>query len=296
MMSIIYKLPYLIKEGIRNLWHNRLMSISSIGVLGVCLLLISNAVLIGSNINAMVSQIGTENAVVVYLQDGTDEQTAKDLGAKLLALENIKSVEFLSSEDALNNWKEVLSEYPDLLEGIESDFLPPSYTISVIDLEKLDETVYQLEKLEEISSIRQMAELADKLIGIRNAVSAALYAIVAVLFIVSMFIIVNTVKLAMFSRRKEISIMKYVGGTDWFIRLPFIVEGFFIGFIAAALSYFAQWYIYDYAIIQLVESVNFISPIPFDSFSGVLYISLTAFGCVVGMAGSLMSIGKYLKV
>lgn len=295
-MNAIHKLPYLIKEGIRNLWHNRLMSISSIGVLGVCLLLISNAVLIGDNINAMVSQIGTDNAIVVYLQDGTNEEDARSFGAKLLELENVKSVEFLSSEEALNDWKEVLSDYPDILEGIESDFLPPSYTVSVIDLEKLDETVYQLEKMEEISSIRQMAELADKLVSIRNAVSAALYAIVAVLFIVSIFIIVNTVKLAMFSRRKEISIMKYVGGTDWFIRLPFIVEGFFIGFIAATFAFFAQWYIYNYAIAQLVESINFISPIPFDSFSGVLYTALAVFGCVAGMVGSILSIGKYLKV
>ena len=295
-MSTLMNFPYLIKEGLRNFWANRLMSISSVGVLAVCLLLISNAVLISSNINNMISQIGNDDAIVVYMQDGTPADEAEAFGGKLLKLNNVEAVEYISSEQALENWKEILSEYPDILSGIESDFLPPSYSITVKDIEKLDETVYQLGEMEEISSIRQMTELIDQLISIKNAVSASLYAIVVILFEVSLFIIANTIKLAMFSRRKEISIMKYVGGTDWFIRLPFVVEGFFIGALAAIFSYFVQWYIYDYVIAKMVASINFITPIPFDSFSTALFCCLAVAGAVIGMTGSILSIRKYLKV
>ncbi len=295
-MNTLSKIPYLLREGLHNLWSNRLMSVSSIGVLGVCLLLISNAVLISNNINGMISQIGNEDAIVVYLQDGTSAEDAEAFGGELLKIENVEAVEYISSKAALDSWKEILSEYPDILEGIDEDFLPASYSITVIDLEKVDETLKQLESMEEISSIREMTELRDQLIGIRRAVSAALYGIVVVLFAVSLFIIANTIKLAMYSRRKEISIMKYVGGTDWFIRIPFVVEGFFIGLIAALLAFFVQWYVYQYVITQLVTSINFVTPIAFGSFSGTLLLSLCAGGALVGMAGSLVSIRKYLRV
>ncbi len=295
-MNTLRKLPFLIKEGLRGLWTNRLMSLSSIGVLGVCLLLISNAVLIGANIDSLISQIGRDDAIVIYMQDGTTEEEAKTFAGKLLELSNVSAVKFQSSEEALNNWKEILSEYPDLFHGIDPDFLPPSYSISIRDLEKMDETVYQLESMPEISSVRQMADLVGRLVNIRNTVTATLYAIVCILLAVSLFIIANTVKLAMFSRRKEISIMKFVGGTDAFIRIPFVVEGFVIGLLAALLAFLTQWYVYDYVIAGLLSSVDFIEAIPFADFCLPLCIWLPVAGALTGVIGSAVSMHRYLKV
>ena len=295
-MNTIRNLPFLIREGIRNLWTNRLMSLSSIGVLGVCLLLISNAVLISANINAVVAEIGKDDAIIVYMQDGTTDEEAQAFEGKLLQLNNVSSVRYISSKEALDNWKDILKEYPDLLSGIEDDYLPPSFSISVMDVGKIDETVYQLGTMREIASIREMAELTSKLVSIESAISGTLYAIVAVLFIVSLFIIANTVKLAMFSRRKEISIMKYVGGTDWFIRLPFVVEGLLIGFLAGLLAFFVQWYLYGYIVGAFTSSLNFISVISFSDFSGKLVFWLCVTGAAIGTVGSSLSMRKYLQV
>lgn len=295
-MTTLRKLPFLIKEGLCGLWNNRLMSLSSIGVLGVCLLLISNAVLISKNIDTMISQIGRDDAIVIYMQDGTTPEEAEAFGGKLLQLQNVSSVRYISSQEALENWKGVLSDYPDLFEGIDTNFLPPSYSISILDLEKIDETVYQLESMAEVSSVRQMAELIGRLLDIQKTVSTALYTIVIILFVVSLFIIANTIKLAMFSRRKEISIMKFVGATDSFIRLPFVVEGFVIGLLAAVVAYLGQWYVYDFVIARLLTSIDFIEAMPFSEFSLPLCLWLPLAGAVTGMIGSTVSIHRYLKV
>lgn len=295
-MTTLRKLPFLIMEGLRGLWTNRLMSLSSIGVLGVCLLLISNAALISANIDVMISQIGRDDAIVVYLQDDIPTAEAENFAGKLLELNNVSAVRYVSSEEALGNWKEILSDYPDLFEGIDENFLPASYSISIVDLEKINETIYQLESMEEISSVRQMAELIDRLISIQKTVSTTLYAIVAILLVVSLFIIANTIKLAMFSRRKEISIMKFVGGTDAFIQIPFVVEGFVIGLFAALVAFLAQWYVYDFVIARLVTSIDFIEALPFSEFCLPLCLWLPLAGAVTGVFGSAVSMHRYLKV
>jgi len=295
-MNMLRQFPFLVREGLRNLWANRWMSLSAVGVLGVCLLLISNAVLISKNIDEMVSEIGLPDAIVVYLKDGTTPEEAESFEGELLQLKNVHYAEYTSSEEALAYWKDKLSEYPDIMEGIESGFLPPYYSVTVYELESIDETVYQLEKMELVDSVRQNGEVSSQLVSLRKGINSALYTIVVILFVVAVFIIVNTVKLAMFSRRKEISIMKFVGATDGFIRLPFLVEGFFIGLFAALVAFFVQWYVYGKVIVGMVSAIHFISALPFASFATPLLGAMVAAGALTGMIGSTFSIGKYLRV
>lgn len=295
-MNTIHQFPFLLKEGFRNLWANRWMSLSAVGVLGVCLLLISNAVLISKNIDAMVSEIGLPDAVIVYLKDGTSPEDAANFEGELLKMKNVHYAAYTSSADALAYWKDKLSDYPDIMDGIESGFLPPYYSVTVYALEDIGDTVKELEQMELVDSVRQNGEVTSQLIRIRRGINSALYTIVIILFVVAVFIIGNTVKLAMFSRRKEISIMKFVGATDGFIRLPFIVEGFLIGVLAALAAFFVQWFVYSKLIVEMVESIRFISAIPFGSFAGILLGVLLLAGAVTGMLGSAFSIRKYLKV
>ena len=295
-MNTIRQFPFLLKEGVRNLWANRWMSLSAIGVLGVCLLLISNAILISKNIDEMVSEIGLPNAVVVYLKDGTTPEEAENFEGELLKLKNVHYADYTSSEAALAYWKDKLSDYPDIMDGIESGFLPPYYSVTVYELDEIADTVAELEKMELVDSIRQNGEVTSQLIRIRKGINSALYTIVAILFVVAVFIIGNTVKLAMFSRRKEISIMKFVGATDGFIRLPFVVEGFLIGVLAALTAFFVQWIVYSKVIVSMVASIRFITAIPFYSFAGILLGLLLLAGALTGMIGSAFSIRKYLRV
>lgn len=289
--------PYLIKEGIKNLWTNRLMSFASIGVLCVCLLLMSNALVISANIASMIEQIGSGNIIVVYLDENMSEADARLFGSKLKN-ENphITSAEYSSSEQELEHWKEVLSEHKGLLDGIESDYLSATYSVTVDDVDYFEATVSNIKTMEGVSEVNEYSELAKQLKDLKNALTTAIMTIVVILLIVSMFIIVNTVKLAMYSRRKEINIMKYVGGTDWFIRWPFVVEGFVMGILAGGIAFFIQWFIYDYMSSDLMANVNFITTIPFETFAGILALGLVVAGGIIGMFGSTMSIRKYLKV
>lgn len=289
--------PYLIKEGIKNLWTNRLMSFASIGVLCVCLLLMSNALVISANITSMIEQIGSGNIIIVYLDEDMPEADAKLFGSKLKN-ENphITSAEYSSSEQELEHWKEVLSEHEGLLDGIEPDYLSATYSVTVDDVDYFEATVSNIKTMEGVSQVNEYSELAKQLSDLKSAITAAIMTIVIVLLIVSMFIIVNTIKLAMYSRRKEINIMKYVGGTDWFIRWPFVVEGLVMGILAGTIAFFIQWFIYDYMANDLMATVNFISTIPFGDFAGTLAVGLIIAGGIIGMFGSSMSIRKYLKV
>lgn len=289
--------PYLFREGLRNLLVNWLMSLASIGVLTVCLLLISNAVLISMNINEILDQVASGNRIVVYLDANMDPAEAEAFGDKLLALNNVDAVEYTSGAEALEHWKEVFGKENELMfEGIEDNYLEPYYSITLKDISKINETSYQLGEMPGVVEVLQHDTLSNQLINIKNVVTVAMMSIVIILAVVSLFIIVNTIKLVMYSRRKEINIMKYVGGTDWFIRWPFVVEGFLIGVISGVLAFFVQWYIYQFVATGIVEDIRFIELIPFSSLWQPLLAGVCVVGALIGMLGSALSIRKYLRV
>lgn len=290
-------IPYLMKEGIRNLWANRLMTFASIGVLCVCLLLMSNSLLISANVTSAIQQIGSGNVIVIYLEEDMSEAEAQVFGTKLRQEnEHIATIEFSSGEDELEHWKNVLSDHEGLLDGIEPDFLSSTYSVTVDDIDYFEATVSNIKQMKGVSEVSEFSDLAKKLKDLKSAVTTAIMIIVAVLLVVSMFIIVNTVKLAMYSRRKEINIMKYVGGTDWFIRWPFVVEGLMIGLLSGIFAFFIQWGIYNYIVNGIAQTVNFITLISFNDFAISLAVGSVVAGCIIGMFGSSMSIRKYLKV
>ena len=292
-------LRYLFKEGFRNTWSNRMMSIASICVLMSCLVLIGCASMIFLNIESLLGRIEEENVVMVYIQDGTTDADINAMGDSLKKMDNIKEVEFVSKESA---WQEHLDTMEEaqakFFTEISSDIpLPDAYKVTVNDLSQFDSTVDQIKQLQHIDTIRENKDLAQKLVTIRHGVEVISVVIVAVLLAISVFIIQNTIKLTVYSRRLEISIMKSVGATNGFVRLPFVVEGMILGVISGVISLGLVWAFYEFAINQfgdLISSLG-LEALKFSNYALPMLGIFIAIGIVTGVGGALLSMGKYLN-
>lgn len=292
-------LRYLFKEGFRNTWSNRMMSIASICVLMSCLVLIGCASMIFLNIESLLGRIEEENVVMIYIQDGTTDADINAMGDSLKKMDNIKEVEFVSKESA---WQEQLDTMEEaqakFFTEISSDIpLPDAYKVTVNDLSQFDSTVDQIKQLQHIDTIRENKDLAQKLVTIRHGVEVISVVIVAVLLAISVFIIQNTIKLTVYSRRLEISIMKSVGATNGFVRLPFVVEGMILGVISGVISLGLVWAFYEFAINQfgdLISSLG-LEALKFSNYALPMLGIFIAIGIVTGVGGALLSMGKYLN-
>lgn len=293
-------LKYLIKEGFRNSWTNRMMSIASISVLLCCLVLIGSASMIFLNINSLVDRIEDENVIMVYIQDDTSQEDIAAMKDSIEAMGNIQSVEFVAKEDAWQDQLKTMGEaQAEFFTEINPDKipLPDAYKVTVSDLSLFKETVSQIKQLDNIDTVRENSDLAKKLQTISHGISIIAIVIIAVLFAISLFIISNTIKLTVYSRRLEISIMKSVGATNSFVRLPFVVEGVILGVISGVLSLGVVWGIYELAVNQFSDLLNSLSLIPLDFKSYALYMlgAFVGIGIISGVGGSLITMGKYLN-
>lgn len=295
---------YLVKEGTRSLWVNRLMSTAAVGVLAACLILVGAAGLFAANVSSIVSYFEDENEIVVFLEDGIDQKGVDDASLKIRMMDNISEASFVSNEQALQEQMDKYGEYAWLLEEYqgEENMLPHAFRVKVKDLVKLEETAEALLDMSEVQEVRVPTEVAHTLLGIRSIVSWCGFIIVLILLTVSLIIIANTIKITVFNRRKEISIMKYVGATDSFIKLPFVVEGLLLGLLSALLAYMVVWggYVYVMEWAGTVDSAwlqeLYQYFIPFEQVFKEVLISFCAIGVGVGSFGSMVFVGKYLKV
>ena len=290
---------YLFKEGFRNTWSNRMMSIASICVLMSCLVLIGCASMIFLNIESLLGRIEEENVVMVYIKDDTADADITAMGNTLKGIDNVKEVEFVPKEDA---WAEQLATMEEaqakFFTEISYDIpLPDAYKVTVDDLTYFDQTVNQIEKLDHIDTIRENKDLAEKLVTIRHGVEVISIVIVAVLLAISVFIISNTIKLTVYSRRLEISIMKSVGATNSFVRLPFVVEGMILGIISGVISLGLVWAFYEFAINQFSDLLTSLQldALNFADFALPMLGIFVAIGIVTGVGGALISMSRYLN-
>ncbi|MDD7647656.1 MAG: permease-like cell division protein FtsX [Ruminococcus bromii] len=293
----IHNIGYLFKEGIKNLWKNRTMSIASIGVLISCLLLTGCAVLISMNLTSMMSSIEGNNSVTIYLNEGLPSLSAIEVGEQIRSIENISECNFVPKDDALADMMERLGDDGTILNGLDGDdnFLPDAYTISMYDLSLYDDTMNQIQAIEGVDRYTDYSHIATMLSNIDLIVRVASLAIIVILGIVSLFIISNTVKVTMFSRRTEISIMKSVGATNGFVRIPFIVEGMIIGLISGGVSVAVLLLAYDRAVMALYNIVPFLTAVDIDPYIGYIIAAYAVVGALFGLFGGSISIGKYLN-
>lgn len=293
------KMRYLTKEGFRNLKVNKLMSVASVTVLFSCLMLIGIAFMILVNIQAFISGIEAENVIMVYADlDGSDYDYMA-LGSHLRALDNVTSVEAVEKEAA---YEEILADMDEnlrlYLSGLNENPLPDAYRVTVTDMSGFESVVDEVKKLDGIERVYENSTLARQLEGIRNSVTYISLGIIILLLIVSLFIISNTIKVTMFSRRLEISIMKSVGATNSFIRWPFMVEGILIGVIAGILATGAVWAVYELALSSFASMLSGFGgdvQVRFLDYALYLVAAFVGIGIFTGIFGSATSIRKYLK-
>lgn len=293
------KLGYLTKEGFRNLKVNKLMSIASITVLFSCLMLIGIAFMLLVNIEAFIGGIEAENVIMVYADLDATEVDYISLGNKLEGLDNVAFIEKVEKEKA---YAEILSELDEGLKSYLSELnenpLPDAYRVTVADMSGFEAVVSEIKSLNGIERVYENSSLARQLEGIRNSVTYISAGMIALLLIVSLFIISNTIKVTMFSRRLEISIMKSVGATNSFIRWPFMVEGIIIGIIAGLLATGAVWAIYEFALgsfTAVLSGFGGEAQVNFLDYALYLVAAFVGIGIFTGIFGSATSIRKYLK-
>lgn len=287
----ISSLRYLTKEGFRNVWVNRLMSLASITVLMACLIMIGLGTMLYLNVDLLLNKIESQNVVMVYIEDGVEPSI---VGNKIKVIDNIADCEFVSKEEAFEAQKESMGDDAILLEGMENP-MPDAYKVTIADLTKFDATVNEIKQLDNIEQVRENGDVADKLVSIRKAVTIIAIGIVALLFLVSLFIISNTIRITMFSRKLEISIMKAVGATNWFVRWPFMIEGMLLGLISAVVSFGALIGLYQGMIKVFSDMITLFNPVPFMDYALYILAAFLGIGIFTGSFGSLISMGKYLK-
>ncbi len=293
-------LGYLTKEGFRNLKVNKLMSVASITVLFSCLMLIGIAFMLLVNIEAFISGIESENVIMVYVDTEASDYEYIKLGNDLRAIENVAFVENIDKEPA---YEEILSELDEglrtYLSGLDENPLPDAYRVTISNMEGFEDVVNQIKQLGAIERVYENSTLARQLEGIRNSVTYISLGMIALLLVVSLFIISNTIKVTMFSRRLEISIMKSVGATNSFIRWPFMIEGIIIGLIAGLLAFAAVWGIYEFALGSFTAVLSGFGSgeiqINFLDYAPYLVAAFVGIGVFTAVFGSATSIRKYLK-
>ena len=290
-------LKYLTREGFRNIWVNRLMTLASVTVLLACLVIIGVGAMAFFNIDALLDKVEAQNVVMVYVEMDSDDLTTSGVGVELQQMENIESCEFIPKEDAFRAQIESMGGDSAVFEGFTECPLPDAYKVTLKDLTQFSATVAQIKTLTGVSSVRENSDLASKLLSIRRAVTVVSIGLVAMLFLVALFIIANTIRITMFSRKLEINIMKAVGATNWFIRWPFLVEGVLIGIIASVLSLGVLWGLYELAAVSfsdLLLSLGF-SFVPFTRYALQILGVFLGIGIFTGGFGSMISMNKYLK-
>ena len=294
---------YLVKQGFKNLWNNRLMSLASVGVLISCMLLIGAAALLSVNISSIVEAVEDQSEAIVYLDDDLDDAEIEEVRDGLIATGKVATIEFISKEDALLAMMESMGDDGMLFDAYSKENnLPDSFRITFDDVSELENTVAHIEALLGVYSVSALTEVANVITGIKNMAYIGGTIIIGLLIAVSLMIIGNTIKITVFSRKREVNIMKYVGATNGFIRLPFIVEGISLGVISGALSYGIIYFAYDYLVKWVSsQSATWFSQIisdlvPFDVVSQYLLIGFIGGGAFIGLFGCVAFIGKHLNV
>lgn len=294
---------YLVNQGLKSIWTNRMMSFASFCIMLVSLLMVGISVLASINLNRIIGGIEDKSEVVVQIKDNITDSDIQELESKIKQIPNVNTLEFYSKESAWENMiKNMSEEERELFQYADDNPLPDTFRLTVVDIQKMAETTTQIDTFENVESTKSPTAFADVLISIRRILTIVSAAIVLALIIVCLIIISNTTRASVFARRKEINIMKYVGATNSFIRIPFFVEGMIVGILAAAgalvLTKFAYEGVYnifndDFKLWNILGVKNLYS---FKDMFWPITIAYAAVGALIGAVGTSISAGKHLKV
>ena len=290
-------LGYLLKEGFRGIFLHGFMSFAAVCVTVTCLVIVGSFSILAYNLDVMVEELNQTSEILVYIDSDLSDAEAKSIGTKINMLDNVLKSTFVSREEALEDF---IADHDgdSAFSGVQAQDLRHRYVVSLEDNTKMKQTDEQLKQLPGVAKTNAAYELAEGFSTIQDVLHLVSLAIIAVLLVVSLLIISNTVKLAMYDRKDEIAIMKMVGATNGFIRLPFVVEGFTLGMVGAVLAFGLEWLGYD-AMIQKIAAVDALQLFKLVSFQELLIPMVVVFaaaGMFVGIVGSWTSIRKFMDV
>lgn len=289
---------YLIGEGFRNVLKNKKSTLACLGIMCATMVIFGIFFAVIENINYMISQVEEAQGIEVFIQNAATEEQIKELGEKINAVEGVNNIRYKSKEDALTQMKEKFKDRQHLLEGL--NIFPASYVVTLSDLNLSKSVQDTIAGFENVKNIASSDDTVNKLINIANGVRIASAIILILLVLISVFIITNTIKLTVHARRKEISIMKYVGATNGFIRWPFIVEGITIGVIAGMISLLIIGGLYNLLTDKLLETsfknIIDVSLLGFNEMFSLILVVYLILGVGIGIVGSSISMRKYLEV
>ncbi len=289
-------LPYLLKEGFKNIWTNRMMSLASVIVLISCLIITGTAALISVNVRTLIANIGDDNEITVYLQPDFSDTDSIRLGTELSALSNVENCRFRSREDVLKSYQDTLGE--NIYASMQGEGNPfgNEYKLRLRDLSQYEDTVQQIKNLKGIDKVSDRSDIADKLTRLNYFVTIVGVWVVLILGVVTLFIIANTIKMTMYARRFEISIMKSVGATNAFVRIPFMVEAMAIGLFAGLMSSAVLIALYEpirHAAAGVIGMIR-TATLPVDAVWFPTLLAMTGAGLLIGLLGGSVSITRYL--
>lgn len=296
------RLGYLIGEGFSNVFKNKKSTGASLMIMCATMIIFGIFLILGENINHFVKEIESAQGIQVFIKNEATQDQIEELEEKIRRVDGVSTIEYVSKEDALEQMKEKFGDKKDLLEGYEGEnnIFTASYVVTLTDLNQSKAVQDQILTFDYVKKITSKDETVTTLINLANGIKIITGVILVLLIIISIFIIANTIKLTVHARRKEISIMKYVGATNGFIRWPFIVEGMIIGVFASIISIVIVGLAYSLLAKQLVNSqfmqVINMSLISFgDMFNSIIFVYMLL-GIGIGALGSVISMRKYLKV
>ena len=292
---------YLIGEGFSNVFKNKKSTGASLMIMCATMIIFGIFLILGENINHIVQEVEDAQGIEVFINEDVTEEQEKELGDKIRTIDGVSTVEYKSKEQALEQMKEWLGDRQDLLAGYEeNNIFPASYVVNLSDLEKTEEIQREINTFDGVKKIQSKDETVTTLINLANGIKLVTGVILILLIIISIFIISNTIKLTVHARRKEISIMKYVGATNGFIRWPFIVEGMIIGILASIISIVIVGGAYSVIAENIVNSdfmqIIDMSLVTFGEMFNSIIVVYMLLGIGIGALGSIISMRKYLKV
>ena len=293
---MIDSIIFLIKTAFKNVFKNWLLTIASISILSVCLIVLGSVMLIVGNINLFIDEIGDESQIVLFIEEDLTVDEITQISDRLHSISNIGNINYKSNSMILEEYKESLGEDAWLFEDLDAETFRNSFVFNIKDLEKYDQTIYEVEKIDGIAKINERRDVIERIVDIKDVLMFLSFWIVMIFVIISMVIITNSVKVSVYAKKQEIWLMKYVGATDAFIEAPYFMEGIIIGLTAGFIAIISQIYVYNNVLSPILSDLGFINPLNIDSVMSVIVIGFLVAGAIIGTIGSAYPVKKYLNV
>ena len=292
-----HNFTYFFSEGVGNMFSHGFMSFAAIGITVACLVVMGTFSLVAYNAEVQLETLESEYEILAFVDETYDDARTQQVGRALSGIANVKDVEFITKEQATENFeKKYENDY--MLQDLDAEIFRDRYAVFVSDLNAVNQTAEAIRGVEGVAKVRVDEDIAGGFITLRNVAGIVCIALIAILLVVSVFIISNTIKLTTFDRRDEIAIMKMVGATDGFIRWPFVYEGFFLGLISAVVAFLLQWLLYASVAKRLTmsDTMQLLKIVPFETIWQPVMVIFGAAGILIGIGGSLTAIRKFLRV